>query len=192
MESMNMRDIKNYDSMFEANDSLANLSFNQSISVPTKKDSELERAKIEKTLKILDRREISLWNAQEKVKEAVKDSKITQPDQDVTQTFFKEPLEYFSSIQHALFQVMLESKYESKSFYSKSLLKFIEQICQSMSLSNQYFQRNLELCFSAKDKKIHLQSQRIEKLEKEIEVLKQKLISEDGILDEDKVGSMRL
>ena len=68
MESMNMRDIKNYDSMFEANDSLANLSLNQSISVPTKKDSELERAKIEKTLKILDRREISLWNAQEKVK----------------------------------------------------------------------------------------------------------------------------
>ena len=28
MESMNMRDIKNYDSMFEANDSLANLSLN--------------------------------------------------------------------------------------------------------------------------------------------------------------------
>ena len=158
LESMNMRDIKNYDSMFEANDSLANLSLNQSISVPTKKDSELERAKIEKTLKILDRREISLWDAQEKAKEGVKDFKGLQPDQDVSQTFFKKPLEYFSSIQHALFQVMLESKYESKTFYSKSLLKFIEQICQSMSLSNQYFQRNLELCFSAKDKKIHQQS----------------------------------
>ena len=28
MESVNMKDIKNYDSMFEGNDSLANLSFN--------------------------------------------------------------------------------------------------------------------------------------------------------------------
>ena len=67
---MGMKEIKNYDSMFEANESLANLSLNlnQSMAVPTKKDVELERARIEKTLKILDKREIELGNAQEKVK----------------------------------------------------------------------------------------------------------------------------
>ena len=111
-----MKDIKNYDSMFEGNESLANLSLNlnQSLVVPFKKDAELERARIEKTLKILDKREIELCNAQEKVKQMVKDNKSLDLDQDVSETLLKKPTEYFSVIQHALYQVILESKFESK------------------------------------------------------------------------------
>ena len=80
-----MKEIRNYDSMFDfgANDSLANefaglsmiSNLNSTVGVPTKKDQEVERRIIEKTLKILDKREIDLWNAQEQVNKIIKENK---------------------------------------------------------------------------------------------------------------------
>jgi gamma-glutamyl:cysteine ligase YbdK (ATP-grasp superfamily) len=69
---------------------------------------EKEKSRIEKTLKLLDKKEIELWNSQEQITNMVKDNKLEHDHE-----FFKKPIEYFKFIQHSLYQVMLENKKES-------------------------------------------------------------------------------
>ena len=75
--------------------------------------------------------------------------------------------------------------------YSKHFKKFIERICQSISISKQYFERNLEISFSFKDKQIHKASKIIEGLQANIEELQAKLIHEEDFLAEDRVKDMK-
>jgi hypothetical protein len=58
-DSIGIKDIRNYDSMFEMG---TNSLLSSTQNIP-KKDAEVERAKIDKALKNLDKREIELWNA---------------------------------------------------------------------------------------------------------------------------------
>ena len=140
--------------------------------------AELERKKIDKALRILDSKEMSLTLHSS---EAALESRVRQGEIQVVPA-----LEYYSAIQHSLFQVFLDHRLTNRddsssrgaiaggsqstsnkdginlstqALYSKQVLSFIDQVCQGMSITKQYLQRNIQLQFGLKDQIIKEQKE---------------------------------
>ena len=117
---------------------------------------EAERKKIEKLMKQLDQKELQL--ASQSCEEELASAK------------FSPALDYFTALQHSLRSMFLDkrgsvtvneddSKVIQKgpqSLYSKSLVHFIENLCQGMSICKSYFQKTLVTQAALKDKVIEL------------------------------------
>ena len=58
-------------------------------------------------------------------------------------------------------------------------MKFIETICQSISVTKQFLEKNIDLSMSHKDRIINEKENEIEELHQAIEDLKARLIDED-------------
>ena len=75
--------------------------------------------------------------------------------------------------------------------YSKQLMSFVEGICQSISITKQVMQKNIQLSMSHKDQIINDQANTIQDLQGEIEGLKARLIDEEKILSEERMEEVR-